>query len=363
MTARTFLIIALILNMSSALGQVSPKIKGKKFDAYQDSIKKVDYAYVLPIWGEKAREAGIDLQKPTGIMGNFYFQEQNLTISNLAVSFRNEGELIDIDEFTDFEYINTRNSVYTIRPDIWLFPFMNVYLVASRFEAHTTARLSVPFELDIPPVEKIGYGGGFGTILAYGWGPVWGTANLTMAWSKAPGLDQPTQSFVGSFRVGTSYYTRNRKRSGSIWVGSNFQSYLGSNTGSYDMTQLLPDEKPRLEELRQKVEEFQEELSGRYEEYCSQPGNKPTCIIMDQVLEEFKGRIEDKIDGLEPPELQINFGYNVSPEKKWNMVTGIQLNINRSWQCQMEAGFIGRRSFLFSLSYRFGILRKAEIPL
>lgn len=222
--------------------------------------------------------------------------------------------------------------------------------------------LSVPFELDIPPVEKTGYGGGFGTVLAYGWGPVWASGNLNMAWSKTPGLEKPTQSIVSSIRIGTSYYTKNRKRSGSIWVGTTYQNYVGSNTGTYDMTQLIPDDKPRLDELLEKIEAFQEELSGRYEDYCNQPGNGLTCIVIDQVVDEFKAAIEQKIDGLEPPELLLNFGYEVSPEKKWNLNTGIQLNISKSWEARFEAGLLGRQSFLFNLNYRFGLIRKNARP-
>lgn len=294
--------------VTESIAQVSPKIIGKRFGEYRDSIQKIDYAYLLPVMGEKARKAGIDLEKPTGIMLGFFTQQQELSISDLQVGLCEDCGMADIDEFTDFEYIKTNNSVFTIRSDVWLFPFFNIYVQASRFHALTDAKLSMPFELEIPTVEKTGYGGGFGGVLAYGWGPVWGTANFNMAWSKAPGVDKPTQSVVNSIRIGTSINNRKRTRSGSIWVGANYQNYLGSNTGSYDLTELLPDDNPKLEEIKEKLGELQEELGGIYEEYCNKPGNKPQCLVIDQVIDELKSRIEDKISGITPPDLIINYG-------------------------------------------------------
>lgn len=355
------LIIFTLLFLSSVnliSAQVSPKIIGDKFQAYRDSVSQVEYAYVLPFMGDKARKAGIDLQKPAGIMLGYFGQEQYLEISNLEVGLCDGCGMVPIDDFTDFEYIRTRNTVYTFRPDVWLFPFLNFYLQASKFHAITDAKLSVPFELDIPTVEKDGFGGGFGGVLAYGYGPVWGTANFNMAWSKTSGVDKPTQSMVNSLRVGTSFHTKKRNRSGSIWIGANYQDYIGSNSGSYDLTQLLPDEKPKLEEIKQQLEEFQEKISGEYEEFCSKPVNKPKCAIIDQVVDELKDRIDDKISGITPPELMLNYGYEVSPKQKWNMVAGFQANITPSWQARIEAGFWGRQSLMFNLNYRLGFIRK-----
>lgn len=358
---RTKLSISLLLLSLCTFAQVSPKIISEKFRAFRDSIQEVDYSYVLPIMGDKARKAGVDLQKPTGVMLGYFMQNQDLELSNLEVGLCDGCGMAEIDDFTDFEYINTKNTVYTFRPDVWLFPFFNVYLQVSRFHSTTNAKLSIPFELIIPTQEKSGHSAGFGGVLAYGWGPVWASGNFNMAWSKTAGLDKPTQSFINSMRVGTTVFSKKRKRSASFWLGANYQNYLGSNSGSYDLTELLPDDNPRLEEIKEQLEYWQQEISGKYEEYCSKPINKPKCQIMDQVIDEFKDRIDDKISGITPPELIINYGYSVSPKEKWNMLAGVQANINRSWQARFEAGFWGRNSFMLNLNYRFGFIRKAKI--
>lgn len=351
-------IVLTVCFSQNTAAQVSPKIIGKRYQAYKDSISNIDYAYILPLMGDKARKAGIDLQKPAGIMLGYLWQNQDLELSRLQVGRCEDCGLVDIDDFTEFERINTQNTVFTFRPDFWIFPFFNFYVQYSQFYSVTNAKLSVPFELEIPTQEKNGYGAGFGGVLAYGWGPVWATGNFNMAWSKTPGLDKPTQSIVNSIRVGTSFHTKKRKRSGSIWVGTNYQNYIGSNSGSYDLTELLPDDKPKLEEIKQELEEWRTEVSGKYEEYCSKPINKPQCLVMDQIIDEVNDRIDDKLSGITPPELMLNYAYSVSPMQKWNMVAGIQANVSKSWQVRFEAGFLGRRSYMLNLNYRFGFIKK-----
>lgn len=354
-----FILVIVSLFSLQINAQKFSKITGKNNEAYRDSISEQDYGYVLPFMGEKVRKAGYTLPEPAGIMVGWYMQEQNLTISNLAIGIGDGDDLVNIDDWTDFEEIKTKNVVYSVRPDVWILPFLNVYGIYSRFNAITQAKLLEPIQLTIPEVEKTGEGVGFGTVLVYGMGPVWISENFTMAWSKAPGVDQPTQSVVNSVRIGTQVESRNRKHYGTIWVGTNYQNYVGSNTGAYDMTQLLPDEKPKLEELRDQVQAKIEDLQNGYDEFCSIPGNKPACLVIDQVLNEFKDRIEDKLGGItKPDELLLRHGYNVEPEKKWNMSVGAQYNFNKNWEARFEAGLLGRRTFMFSVNRRFGLVKK-----
>ena len=355
------LFLMFLMISMAAYPQVFSKITGKRNRAYRDSLKTVQYNYVLPIWGEKVREGGYDLPNPAGAMLGFYWQKQNLTISNLSIGLGDGDELENIDDWTEFEYIKTENMVYTFRPDVWLFPFLNLYATASKFSAATNAQLSQPFDLSIPTVNKSGYGGGFGSVLVYGFGPLWVSGNFNMNWSRAPGVDKPTQSIVSSLRLGTQVHSRNRKHYGTIWLGANYQNYLGSNTGTYDMTELLPDEKPKLEELKEKVEAKIEDIQNGLDDFCSKPGNRPACLVIDQVLNELKDRIEDKIDGINPPdELLLRHGYNVEPEQKWNMIIGAQYNFNARWEARFEVGFIGRQSFLMNVNYRFGFIQKKD---
>ena len=123
------------------------------------------------------------------------------------------------------------------------------------------------------------------------------------------------------------------------------------------MLNLIPDEKERLEELKENVENALAGLNEKYEEWCQTPGNRPKCEILDPVLEQFRQAIQDKIDGIEPPdELIIGYAFNASPKQKWNMLAGIQYHVSQRFQFRGEVGFLGsRRTYLVSANYRFGL--------
>ena len=58
---------------------------GKKNEELADSLKKSDYPYVLPIWGDKATKAGFSLPYSAGISVQYFGQESLLIIDNLMV--------------------------------------------------------------------------------------------------------------------------------------------------------------------------------------------------------------------------------------------------------------------------------------
>jgi hypothetical protein len=344
---------------SIAMAQNTTKITGKKNEALKDSLQTTDYRYVLPIFGDEVRKKGYDMPLPAGMMLGVYTMEQDLLIDDLAVGFGNT-ELVDISDLVVFSQIRSNATVYTFRPDVWVFPFMNVYGIFNKFSSNTNVEMVEPFPLKIPETSNDGYGAGFGTTLAYGYGPVWFSGNFNFAWSKTPVLTKPTQSFSTSLRIGTAKGFNNDKHRLSVWVGTNYLDYVGSNGGSYDMTQLIPDDSTLLEDLYENVNDMLDGLNDRYEDFCAMPGNRPKCAVLDPILEEFKGRIEDKIGGVEfPEELNINYSFTSSPLDNWNMVAGAQYQFSKRWETRVEWGFLGsRRSFLFNVNYRFGLKRK-----
>jgi hypothetical protein len=128
------------------------------------------------------------------------------------------------------------------------------------------------------------------------------------------------------------------------------------------MLNLIPDEKEKLEELKENVEQALDGLNEKYEEWCSSPTNRPKCELLDPILEQFKQAIEDKINGIEPPdELRIGYAFNASPKQNWNMLAGIQYHASQRFQFRGEIGFLGgRQTYLVSSNYRFGIKVKKK---
>lgn len=336
--------------------QITKKITQKKFEAYKDSLIATEYPYVLPFWAEKVMDKGYDLPYPGGLGLNYFWQRQEIQMNNLSVSF-GDSEDIDLTELVEFEYVTSTANSLSFRPDIYLFPFLNVYGIVNRISSYTDVKLSEPFELEIPRVYNEGWGGGFGLSVAGGVGPGWVSVNSNFVWTKIKNIERPTQAFVTSIRLGITKYSANRKHRIAMWVGTNYQNYVSDSRGTYDMLNLIPDDKERLEDLRDKVEEVLEGLNERYEEWCAAPPNRPKCELLDPILEQFKQTIEDKINGIEPPEeLRIGYAFNASPAQKWNMLAGIQYHASHRFQFRGEIGFLGgRRTYLVSANYRFGI--------
>ena len=106
----------------------SDKIIGKKHISEIDSLKSSEYPYILPIWGEKATKKGFKLPYSAGLSINYFTQQSDLILNNLSVGFNN-GPMYNIDEIVRFNSaVSTANAI-TIRPDIWLLPFLNVYAI------------------------------------------------------------------------------------------------------------------------------------------------------------------------------------------------------------------------------------------
>src|SRR5690349_539705 len=104
----------------------SNKVVGKKNVAAIDSLKKSEYPYVLPIWGAKATKAGFNLPYSAGISAQYLWQKSDLIIENLQVGF-NHGPMHDLDEIVRFKNATSRAVGVNVRPDVWVFPFLNVY--------------------------------------------------------------------------------------------------------------------------------------------------------------------------------------------------------------------------------------------
>ena len=125
---KKFLFAALLLLSSVSLVRAqytTDKVVGKKHQEYLDSVKSAEYPYVLPILGKKAYQKGFSLPYSAGLSVNFITQKSDIIIENLKVGFNN-GELYDLDNIIRFNAAESRGSGLNIRPDFWLFPFLDV---------------------------------------------------------------------------------------------------------------------------------------------------------------------------------------------------------------------------------------------
>ncbi|MEQ1586462.1 MAG: hypothetical protein ABL895_11320, partial [Cyclobacteriaceae bacterium] len=128
-------VAVITLPFKNSFAQVfTNKEVGKKNQALSDSLKQSDYPYALPIWGDKATKAGYSLPYSAGVSVQYFGQESLLIIDNLMVGFNN-GPMYNLDGIVRFDEAKARASAATVRPDIWLFPFLNVYGILGKAQA------------------------------------------------------------------------------------------------------------------------------------------------------------------------------------------------------------------------------------
>ena len=333
--------ILLIFSMPILSGQYSSTMIKTKHQAYTDSLKQVEYNYVFPILGQGAYKKGFDIPYPVGLMANYMWMKQNLVFDNLQLGLKTDN--LDI-PLTDVEFIefgeNTNTSyAYNVRPDIWVFPFLNVYGIFGGGQSQTEVNLTAPFPL-YSNVEQGLSTAGFGVMGAGGIGPVWFSVDANWTWSKPQLLDKPVRVNVLGIRFGHTFKFKSRPdRNFALWAGGMRMEMNSETSGEIKLIDALPPE----------AWERKDEIVTNYYDWYDNDATIGQKVIADQVLTPIVERI-DAADG----ESIIRYGMDKQVQEKWNGTIGGQFQLNKRWMFRSEAGLIGnRKSFLVSINYRF----------
>ena len=141
------LFILLISTGNSSAQYTSKKVKSK-YQTYTDSLKAVNYNYVFPILGQGAYKKGFDIPYPMGIMGNFMWMRQGLVFENMQLGLKTDNRDIPLTDIDFIQFGENENTSYTVnvRPDLWIFPFLNVYGIFGTGNSHTEVNITAPVE-------------------------------------------------------------------------------------------------------------------------------------------------------------------------------------------------------------------------
>ena len=134
-------------------------IVSDKFEAYEDSIKNTESPFILPVLGNKVRAKGGDLPLPGGLMVNYNFMRQEINLTRLVVGIGDLGP-VDITDLVEFDQIQVTTNAISFRPDLWVFPFMNVYGIYNQIWSKTNVVISEPVDWPIPLLQTLGIPGG-----------------------------------------------------------------------------------------------------------------------------------------------------------------------------------------------------------
>ena len=367
-------LFAALLALHQAGAQVySNKPVGNKHQQYIDSLKKTEYPYVLPIWGKKAAKMGFDLPYSAGLGLNYLYQESDIIIEDLLVGFNN-GPMYNIEEIVRIKNAVATASGLNLRPDIWLFPFLNIYglFTISNTSTAIDAGVYIPDTTNtwneiasfssVADFKPVGYGFGLTPTLGVAGGFM--AFDMNVSWQNISALDKPVFTFVFGPRMGKSFKFKNHPQSNiAFWVGG-FRLHIKSETsGSLPLNEVLPiDEiQAKVDAGMDKVESGQEAAdewwNGLTPQEQKNPINAAKYETANRVLE-TAGNTLTSIDAAlnDDQTASVQYSLNKRPKDMWNFVLGSQLQINKHYMVRVEAGFLGSRTQIITgLQYRFGL--------
>jgi len=363
------------LTASTSYGQVfSNKEVEQKNQEVIDSLKTTEYPYILPIWGAKVTQAGYNLPEPAGLSMQYFGQRSDLVINNLMVGFNN-GPMYDLDGLVRFDKAVATASALTVRPDVWLLPFLDIYGILGK----ATASTDIGFGVWIPDstgVESEVLSAGTvvefnTTTFGLGFTPTIGVAggflalDMNVAWTDVPQLEKPARSFVFAPRFGKSFKLKKPDSNIAVWVGGFRVSMASETKGSLDLSDVFPEGGgeigAKIDEGIEKVGDAQQQVDAWWEGLSdieqNNPVNEAKYEAANAALEqagEILSAADAAITNISTSTVQYSMDKTV--KDPWNFVMGSQYQLNKNLMLRMEVGFLGTRNQIMGgLQYRFGL--------
>jgi len=340
------LLIFIVLVCKNVTAQYSNKKIRPKYQAYTDSLKNHKYDYVFPIFGQKTYQKGFDIPYPAGIMTNYMWLRQGIVISNLQLGFKTDDKDIPLTPVDFIQFGENTNTSYSInvRPDLWIFPFLNVYGIFGYGNSTTEVNLTYPVEIQSIVDQSLATYG-FGVLGAFGIGPVWMSVDANFTWNKPELLDKAVPVNVLGVRLGHTFVFQHKpERNIAVWIGAQRVSMGAETVGEIQLSDALPPE------TWDKADEI---VEGYWIWYDNLNPNNPIDKRKIEKADEVLTPIVNKIDEADGSTI-IRYGMDKQVKEMWNGVIGVQFQLNKRWMVRSEGGIIGdRKSFLFSLNYRF----------
>ncbi len=374
MKLKDFLLPISMLIFSPSFSQVfTNKEVGKKNDDLIDSLKKKEWPYALPIWGKKVTAMGYDLPYSAGLSVQYFNQVSDLVIENLMVGFNN-GTMYNVDELIRFDKAKATAGGFSVRPDVWVFPFLNVYAILGQ----TNASTEVGFGLWIPDstntsqkvfsaASTVDFNAttfGFGMTPTIGIGGGFLALDMNVAWTDVPQLAKPAMSFVFGPRMGKSFKLKKPQRNITVWAGG-FRVHLNSETyGSIALADVFPPGTlgGRVDEGIAKVGNAQQQVdtwwAGLTPQEQKNPVNAAKYETANNTLDkagQILAAADNAVNTIESSTVQ--YSMDKRPKDMWNIVVGSQFQLNKHIMLRLEyGGFVGSRTQIMTgLQYRFGL--------
>jgi hypothetical protein len=347
-------------------------VVGAKNAAQIDSLKQQEYPYVLPIWGAKAAKMGFQLPYSAGVSVNYFWQESDMVLENLMVGF-NGGPMYDLDEIIRFDGAVSSANAVNFRPDIWLFPFLNVYGIFAKAKTSTAidAGLWIP-DGESGWSEKTAFSTkakfdatsvGFGLTPTFGVGDAWMALDMNTVWTDVSALNKPVFTFVFGPRLGKTLKFKTPERNIALWAGGFRVKFSSSTKGTVKLSEVLPldDLQVKVDTGLERVDETRTQVDDWWASLTPAEQRNPANVARYNTANRAIQKADDlltSIDGALSTSSSSTVQYSLEkyPKDMWNVIVGTQFQLNRHWMVRGEYGFLtSRKQVITGLQYRFGL--------
>lgn len=322
-------------------GQGAQKIFNDTHEAYFDSLRNYDYPFALPILGKGAYRRGYDLPYAYGLSAIYFTQTQQINITETLIGF-NGGQQVNVSDFINFGPTIATTNAYTIRPDIWVLPFLNLYGIFGGGTTETEISLVSP--VGFQTTQRFGVSSfGLGATLTGSLGPIWVAWDNNYNFADIDVVVEPVPAFNSSVRIGLSFPDyRDPEKGIQIWAGTFYQQIQNDTRGSLGVTEIFPGFGDG---------NFIDALNGWADGLP--PGQR---LVAKQII----GELEKVAEGI-PTDSEIDYTLQKEVAAPFNLILGAQYQFNKNWMLRSEMGVFGKRSqFLLNLNWRFPGFRPTQ---
>jgi hypothetical protein len=322
--------------------------------------------------GEKAAQKGFQLPYSAGLSVNYFWTESDLEIKNLMVGFNN-GTMYDLDQIVRFDKATAQGGMLTVRPDIWILPFLNIYGIfgAGRASTKINAGIWVPdANNNWSEITSFKTKANFdATSIGLGMTPTVGVAggwlalDMSLTWTELDALEHPAFTFIFGPRLGKTFKFARPDQNIALWVGA-FRVHVNSDTkGNLPLSDFidLDGAQEKVDNGLAKVGENQEAVDSWWAALTpvqqANPVNKARYNTANRALD-AAGNVLTELDGALSTASSSSVQYSLDKKSKdmWNFIIGTQYQYNRHFMLRAEIGFLGSRTqALCGIQYRFGL--------
>jgi hypothetical protein len=340
---RTKLLLLALMAYTTAIAQFSDFNKNPFHEKYHDSLKRMHYPYTFPIWGKKGYQKGFDIPYPWGIGANYFWAKQEVKIENISVGFNGKPP-VDLSNVIQFGKVEADANVYTVRPDLFIFPFLSVYGIVGFGNSKINVPVVAPINFTTSPTSKA-TNAGLGFTVAGGFQGVVLIFDNSFSWLNTDKLTDLVPAYNASLRIAHQFVSYVRAdRSLTIWLGPSFQKLKADTRGEIAINEIFPGiDDSQKQDIKDRLDNWYASLSP------------PQQAVVGEILQ----KVNDYFEGRDPGNGKITYQLDKKIAGPWNLVFGAQFQLNKNYMCRVEMGAYGKRSqFLFSFNYRFQSLRK-----